>query len=62
MRFAIERRHVLIVLSAIQVLLTAGIVFGWSNIVVSLRNEGYYSEVCTNQTITTVRFETVVLA
>jgi len=41
-------RLTLVIIAAIETLLTSGIIFGWAPLVLILEKEGIYSDVCTD--------------
>jgi len=51
----IERRHLYVAAGIFSTLCCVGLVFGWANLVIALRDEGYYAELCPgNQTVVRV--------
>eukprot|EP00698_Gefionella_okellyi_P015005 TRINITY_DN419_c0_g1_i2.p1 TRINITY_DN419_c0_g1~~TRINITY_DN419_c0_g1_i2.p1 ORF type:complete len:523 (-),score=110.05 TRINITY_DN419_c0_g1_i2:134-1702(-) len=41
-----ERRHLLVLVAFLEIFLTAGVLYGWSNLVVAMEAEGQYIELC----------------
>ena len=59
------QRLVLVALATIESLLTSGVIFGWSALLILMENEGVYSELCelsTSCAERTERFELIYTA